>query len=526
SQTNRFRTRLIPYEVLNNDYVGKWTAEEEEKLINIIVNLTKENDADISTDWGIPWEAVAEKMGHKRTYGQCLRKWKYSLRLKYEMEHGIVAKWRKHDSAILVHKILESEVTEELHIDWDSLIDDNWGPWFDTGDIASEILDRYSKSYKSPLIISSDDEETYEERQNQNSVVNSSEDDNSELVVDVHEKRKNSTSSNQKKKESNSSDSSSSPFGESRNSLLKSGHLTGISNIKSSSSESSTSSSDSSDSSSKDSSSSGSSSDESDGHMAKKRKLEKKRIECPCCHEELPNPLPPKIQEQFLQICDSSSKKKALDMKDKFCRLHNRELKIIPQGISKRYPRTINYDELSSRVRKYEKELKEIIQGKRESWYRENALEVYRKIGKRAKSPMYIMNRFESLRPGYYGPKGSEVMMETLTKMFVSKKILTPELAKPQSIGEFLQEVLVPETCTRLIQEDYTDLINKGKITLANCVDEGKDEERLNGGIQKKKLNVVGENNIITLQHSRRIMMESSEYGECVNGAECEIMEE
>ncbi|CAG8523240.1 3013_t:CDS:10 [Diversispora eburnea] len=439
-------------EYQNEKQLGKWSNEEEEKLTNIIVDLTKENNADITTDWGIP---------------------RYSLRLKYELKNGIIAKWSDSDSYTLVNKLLKCGALEELEVNWEELIsNENWGPWTPEvlkdcwrrlkytvkdfsaksfRDVAVEILDRYNETTKTYKATFSNPRITYPSPSPSPPVSSSS-------FKGKSSKLKNSTLS----KESNASDLDQESDKESTN----------------------------------------------------------QTIECPYCFEPLPNPLPLKLKEKLAQIDKSKGKKrKSFFDDDEFCKLHEAELKIISQGISKGYPRIIDYDQLPARIKKLKKKLKKIILGKVKSKYRKQALETYRKIGRRAKLPMSVMSRFETLRPGYFGPKGAEIIMETLMNMFTKKKnILTAELAKPQSIVEYLQEVLVPETCIRLIREDYN---NKGESSHKDDKNKKRkwsaDESEKN--IKKKKRKAEGGGSgKISRKEAKIIMKESAEYGECLNG--------
>ncbi|KAF0525045.1 nucleolar protein [Gigaspora margarita] len=70
------RDRWRDYVQYKNDKLrGRWTKEEEQKLINIIVEITGQNDADISLDWGIPWQQVSSLMENTRSPNQCRAKW-------------------------------------------------------------------------------------------------------------------------------------------------------------------------------------------------------------------------------------------------------------------------------------------------------------------------------------------------------------------------------------------------------------------------------------------------------------------
>ncbi|RGB27398.1 hypothetical protein C1646_674009 [Rhizophagus diaphanus] len=74
----------------------------------------------------------------------------------------------------------------------------------------------------------------------------------------------------------------------------------------------------------------------------------------------------------------------------------------------------------------------------------------------------YMTNRKNSnkesdldVMPSYYEPCGAVIIAKTLRRLFIDTKILTKSLASPQTLIEYLQEVLIPKAAVRLIQEDY-----------------------------------------------------------------------
>ncbi|KAF0525040.1 nucleolar protein [Gigaspora margarita] len=179
------RDRWRDYVQYKNDKLrGRWTKEEEQKLINIIVEITGQNDADISLDWGIPWQQVSSLMENTRSPNQCRAKWVKELRLQYELD-GPVPKWTSYDSYILVQKLYESQYDDETSVDWSGLNDEKWGPWTpgylmniwnhlkytikdfnikSFRDNVIELVDRYTnmppkKGYRSRMIIESDEED-------------------------------------------------------------------------------------------------------------------------------------------------------------------------------------------------------------------------------------------------------------------------------------------------------------------------------------------------------------------------------
>ncbi|KAI7898068.1 RTC4-like domain-containing protein [Cokeromyces recurvatus] len=142
--------------------------------------------------------------------------------------------------------------------------------------------------------------------------------------------------------------------------------------------------------------------------------------------------------------------------KDAFCRLHKLELVIKPQGAKEQYPCTIRFHELPERIVKYDKELRQIIKNKIPSHYRQIAEGAYLKLGEnKARGTMGMMHHFEASLPGYYGPRGASVILETLSKMYLEDSdVLKTQLKSPQLPMEFLQQVLVPEVGVRLIRDD------------------------------------------------------------------------
>ncbi|RIA91307.1 hypothetical protein C1645_692779, partial [Glomus cerebriforme] len=108
---------------------GKWSKEEEEQLIKIVVDITKENNEDVSLDWGIPWALVAEAMEYKRSELSCRSKWVKELRLRYELGEEQRARWTSYDSYMLCTKLEELNESDEYLIEWGNLADEEWGPW-------------------------------------------------------------------------------------------------------------------------------------------------------------------------------------------------------------------------------------------------------------------------------------------------------------------------------------------------------------------------------------------------------------
>ncbi|GBC01549.1 hypothetical protein RclHR1_04220017 [Rhizophagus clarus] len=193
---------------------------------------------------------------------------------------------------------------------------------------------------------------------------------------------------------------------------------------------------------------------------------------CPFCKEPIPFPLPDRIRSYLIKISSLIQDKRSDEEETpslsillqrprnvieefEFCRLHESEAFIVPEGLKKKYPININFDGLPKRVEKLIPELMLVIKGKIDSSYRNIALNAYREFGRaRARKPTILMGRFQKFQPGYYGSKGAYTILSSLVSLFVNTNILTMEMTKPQEPLEYLQQVLVPEAAIRLISQD------------------------------------------------------------------------
>ncbi|RIA97780.1 hypothetical protein C1645_813655 [Glomus cerebriforme] len=76
---------------------------------------------------------------------------------------------------------------------------------------------------------------------------------------------------------------------------------------------------------------------------------------------------------------------------------------------------------------------------------------------KKAVTPMMLIGRFQTFRPGYYGIKGAILITNILIDLFLTFNILTPINSFPLTPQNYIQEILVPETVTRLILKDISN---------------------------------------------------------------------
>ncbi|KAI8884109.1 hypothetical protein K501DRAFT_248475 [Backusella circina FSU 941] len=216
---------------------------------------------------------------------------------------------------------------------------------------------------------------------------------------------------------------------------------------------------------------------------------EEDKFECPSCFEVLKRPYPSAVENQIRKFHNQEqrhrneqikqhdaelklSKKRKQDgsiekplllkkleipelSAKEFCHLHKLEMRMKPLGVKKSYPIVIRFDKLPGRVQKMEKDLLDVIEGKTECSFFNDIKEVFKEEGSnKARSTFSLMSRIDKALPGYYGPRGSAVLVETLGKLFMETNILKREHTKPLQPVEYLQQVLVPESAVRLIQED------------------------------------------------------------------------
>lgn len=225
------------------------------------------------------------------------------------------------------------------------------------------------------------------------------------------------------------------------------------------------------------------------------KKLEnnnKDKVKCPYCSEIL-FPMRPSIVKALKEIELKDEKHKKAEMKlidkedefnmiktryisavekDEFCQLHYKELVVIPDGFDKGYPSKIDFDLIPQRINKFSKELEDIISKKIQSGYRNIAEEAYREQGiTQARSTMSVIQRFHWSLPGYYGPKGSAIIIQALSDMYLKTGYLKKHLVSQQLPLEFIQQVLVPETGLRLIRQD---LLKKSVTPPSNSTSKAK----------------------------------------------------
>ncbi|KAK4512753.1 uncharacterized protein ATC70_003459 [Mucor velutinosus] len=160
------------------------------------------------------------------------------------------------------------------------------------------------------------------------------------------------------------------------------------------------------------------------------------------------------------------------------CRTHQIELKFKPLAKEKGYPERIDFDAIPDRIALFQDELLGIVDRKVPSTYLDAAYDRFEKMGMKARSAKEMLAVFGNFKPGYYGIKGADAIMQALFPLFLETSIININNVKPLTPIEFIQQILVPEAGLRLIRQD-----RDGKIDL---------------------------------EEAKRIMKESEEYGSIV----------
>ncbi|KAH6604689.1 rtc4-like domain-containing [Trichoderma cornu-damae] len=136
-------------------------------------------------------------------------------------------------------------------------------------------------------------------------------------------------------------------------------------------------------------------------------------------------------------------------MQTKFCEAHKKK-SAMATWESRSYPQ-VKWARLEKRFKNHQDRLLGIINGEEESYYRA-ALADKIELGQ-ARS----MKKEENLNPGYYGPRGFNMMCDYLVSEFgdmLKKKAIHDRVIAGRGSAAFIQSVLVAELGVQLIMED------------------------------------------------------------------------
>ncbi|KAK0760155.1 hypothetical protein N5P37_007235 [Trichoderma harzianum] len=144
----------------------------------------------------------------------------------------------------------------------------------------------------------------------------------------------------------------------------------------------------------------------------------------------------------------SNGKRLNVRLQTKFCEEH-RKKSAMATWESKAYPE-VEWSTLESRFKKHQTHLLDIINGE-ESFYRT------RLAAKIEQGQGRSMKKEENLNPGYYGPRGFNMMCDYLVKEYsdmLKKKAVHDKVIAGRGSAAFIQAVLVAELGVQLIMED------------------------------------------------------------------------
>ncbi|KAI1414713.1 hypothetical protein F5Y13DRAFT_14002 [Hypoxylon sp. FL1857] len=182
---------------------------------------------------------------------------------------------------------------------------------------------------------------------------------------------------------------------------------------------------------------------------------------CPMCHE---------VVDSELLAKHSDHGRMNIRKQAAFCRLHKRQTALSARS-QKGYPR-IDWGALDTRLEKHQDLLKDILEGTRQSHYRE----VLRENVESGKNRT-LLKTDDSLTPGYYGPRGlramTEYIMRTLSSV-VRKRAVEDRLVSARGYTGYVQVVLVPELAVRLIMEDMSVTEEEARKVMQDSIEFGE----------------------------------------------------
>ncbi|RVD80798.1 uncharacterized protein DFL_008689 [Arthrobotrys flagrans] len=207
----------------------------------------------------------------------------------------------------------------------------------------------------------------------------------------------------------------------------------------------------------------------------KKAKPGPKEYRCPMCNEEVSK----QLYESYLPDLE---KKYKIDLRRKFHKSH--KLAKVHKKVSELDIPEIDWETLEERCKKHFPYLSDIMARKTKSHFRDLS-EKFNKMKLKDKSRVEAMfddGNWEKTFPGYYGPRGSEIMGDAISNNKLIMSALK-ELSAAKDIttirggaGSYIQSILIPELGTRLIMDDFgmaDDEIDRGRELMENTIDIG-----------------------------------------------------
>lgn len=161
---------------------------------------------------------------------------------------------------------------------------------------------------------------------------------------------------------------------------------------------------------------------------------------CPWCAEP--------VDAQLLKDFSKGLTRLNVRQQTKFCQKHRKHT-AMEKYHSKNYPK-VNWEKLPKRLATYDDFLLDIVKG-RASYFRTKLAEKI-EAGKGRS-----LKKEDNLNPGYYGPRGFNVMCEVLVDRFgdlLKEKAVKDRVISGRGSAAFIQSVLVAELGVRLIMDD------------------------------------------------------------------------
>ncbi|KAK6536373.1 hypothetical protein TWF281_000612 [Arthrobotrys megalospora] len=209
--------------------------------------------------------------------------------------------------------------------------------------------------------------------------------------------------------------------------------------------------------------------------LARQTKKPRKYL-CPMCNEEVSQ----QLYESYLPDLEKRFK---LDLRRKFHKSH--KLEKVHAKVKELNIPEIDWDNLEDRCTKYFPYLSDIMARKTKSHFRdlsEKFNKTKRKNNKSRTEALFDDGDWEKTYPGYYGPRGSEIMGDAISSSKAMMGALK-KLGKAKDIttmgggaGSYIQCILIPELATRLIMEDFgmsDDEIDKGRQLMQETINIG-----------------------------------------------------
>jgi RTC4-like domain len=179
--------------------------------------------------------------------------------------------------------------------------------------------------------------------------------------------------------------------------------------------------------------------------------VEHSTISCPVCHQD--------VDSSHMLPSEKHPRLLSLKKQQAFCRRH--QLNDAQNLLKQRDYPNVDWEVLAlERIPKYVDHLQGVLSGKVKCYYADqlNTAVTEAKGNRRAIREYLTEGALDIVKPGYYGPKGSTVMMgQIISRM--SKDInskLEDKLMRAAGMGNYVAAVLVPELTLRLVMEDLS----------------------------------------------------------------------